>query len=120
MIYHGSLAYSVLSPLFSKTSELVEVPEEADGSGDGSDLRTRSNSGEWKTSLQGPEHTLGLQGLSPFLSHPSHSLIALLSGEPACRDWSTLSGTTGLSPLLSGPSHSRTALDYDIGKSLCS
>ncbi|KAK7816878.1 hypothetical protein U0070_021675 [Myodes glareolus] len=26
------------------TSELVEVPEEADGSGDGSDLRTRSNS----------------------------------------------------------------------------
>uniref|UniRef100_A0A8C8UKG0 SH3 and cysteine-rich domain-containing protein n=1 Tax=Peromyscus maniculatus bairdii TaxID=230844 RepID=A0A8C8UKG0_PERMB len=45
------------SPPRTSTSELVEVPEEADGPGDGSDLRTRSNSGEWGTTLQRPEHT---------------------------------------------------------------
>ncbi|XP_052045229.1 SH3 and cysteine-rich domain-containing protein isoform X2 [Apodemus sylvaticus] len=32
------------SPPRTSTSELVEVPEEADGPGDGSDIRTRSNS----------------------------------------------------------------------------
>lgn len=41
------IAHSVLFPLFSKTSDLVEVPEEADGPGEGYDLRKRSNSGEW-------------------------------------------------------------------------
>lgn len=32
--------------LSSKTSDLVEVPEEVDGLGEGYDLRKRSNSGE--------------------------------------------------------------------------
>lgn len=40
------IAHPMLFPLFSKTSDLVEVPEEADGPGDGYDLRKRSNSGE--------------------------------------------------------------------------
>lgn len=56
MIQCGSPAHSMLSPVSSKTSELVEVPEEADGPGDASDIRTRSNSGEWETVLQKPEH----------------------------------------------------------------
>jgi hypothetical protein len=34
----------MLFPLFFKTSDLVEVPEEADTLGDGSDLRKRSSS----------------------------------------------------------------------------
>ena len=64
MIRCGSLARSVLSPLSSKTSELVEVPEEADGPGDGSDIRTRSNSGKWEMVLQKPEQVCsqGRQG----------------------------------------------------------
>jgi hypothetical protein len=64
MIQCGSLAYSMLSSLSSKTSELVDVPEEADGPGDGSDMRTRSNSGEWETVLPKLEHVCsrGLQG----------------------------------------------------------
>ncbi|XP_041533296.1 SH3 and cysteine-rich domain-containing protein [Microtus oregoni] len=40
----GSSGSGSDSPPRTSTSELVEVPEEADGSGDGSDLRTRSNS----------------------------------------------------------------------------
>lgn len=78
VIQCGSLAHSMLSPLSSKTSELVEVPEEADGPGDGSDIRTRSNSGEWETVLQKPEHACGrgLQGtvsISLRLLSPSDS-----------------------------------------------
>lgn len=77
MIQCGSLAHSVLSPVSSKTSELVEVPEEADGPGDASDIRPRSNSGEWETVLQKPEHACG-QGLCPFLSGSSRPQIALV------------------------------------------
>ncbi|CAH6777501.1 Stac [Phodopus roborovskii] len=40
----GSSGSGSDSPPRTSTSELVEVPEEADGPGDGSDLRTRSNS----------------------------------------------------------------------------
>ena len=64
-----NVAHSVLSPLSSKTSELVEVPEEADGPGDASDIRTRSNSGEWETVLQKPEHACD-QGLQGAVSTP--------------------------------------------------
>ena len=53
LVHWSNFVHYMLLPLFSKTSDLVEVPEEADGPGGGYDPRKRSNSGEYASRKAG-------------------------------------------------------------------